>query len=70
MNQVSRPYSLSPREREVLALIGAGKANKEIAIETGMTYNTVKIHVRSVLQKMGVHSRTLAAIKYLQEDKG
>jgi two-component system NarL family response regulator len=69
MNQLHRPYSLSPREREVLALIGAGKANKEIASETGMTYNTVKIHVRSVLQKLGVRSRTLAAIQYLREEQ-
>jgi NarL family two-component system response regulator LiaR len=53
---------LTPREREVLALIGRGYANKRIALELGIAEKTVKTHVGHVLAKLGVSDRTQAAL--------
>jgi two-component system NarL family response regulator len=52
---------LTPREREVLALIARGPSDREIAQELTISLHTVKAHVRSVLQKMQVASRREAA---------
>jgi DNA-binding NarL/FixJ family response regulator len=54
--------ALTPREREVLALIGRGFANKRIALELGIAEKTVKTHVGHVLAKLGVSDRTQAAL--------
>jgi NarL family two-component system response regulator LiaR len=54
---------LTPREREVLALIGRGYANKRIARELGIAEKTVKTHVGHVLAKLGVSDRTQAALQ-------
>jgi DNA-binding NarL/FixJ family response regulator len=57
---------LSPRELEVLALIGKGKSNKEIASVLHLVEGTVKVHVTNILAKLGVADRTqavLAAVK-------
>jgi DNA-binding NarL/FixJ family response regulator len=53
---------LTPREREVLGLLGRGMANKRIAQELGISEKTVKIHVSRVLHKLGVADRTQAAL--------
>ena len=53
---------LTPREREVLGLIGRGSANKRIALELGVAEKTVKAHVGHILAKLGVSDRTQAAI--------
>jgi two-component system, NarL family, response regulator LiaR len=53
---------LTPREREVLVLIGRGYANKRIALELGLAEKTVKTYVGHVLAKLGVSDRTQAAI--------
>jgi DNA-binding NarL/FixJ family response regulator len=53
---------LTPREREVLALIGRGMANKVIARELGLSEKTVKAHVSNILAKLGVTDRTQAAL--------
>ena len=53
---------LTPREREVLALIGLGFPNKRIARELGLSEKTVKTHVGHVLAKLGVGDRTQAAV--------
>jgi DNA-binding NarL/FixJ family response regulator len=53
---------LTPREREVLELIGRGFANKRIALELGISEKTVKTHVGHVLAKLGVSDRTQAAL--------
>ncbi len=57
---------LSPREREVLALIVAGKSNKEIATALGISRATVKCHVSEIFSRMGVDDRTQAAVAALQ----
>jgi DNA-binding NarL/FixJ family response regulator len=53
---------LTPREQEVLDLIGRGFANKRIALELGIAEKTVKTHVGHVLAKLGVSDRTQAAL--------
>ncbi len=54
--------TLSPRQREVLMLLGAGKSNAEIAEELDCSLNTVKRHVTAVLQKLRLPNRTRAAM--------
>ena len=57
------PYeALTPREQEVLELIGRGLSNKRIARELGAAEKTVKNHVSRVLAKLGVADRTQAAL--------
>ena len=57
-----RYEELTPREREVLELIGRGYSNKRIAVELGAAEKTVKNHVSHVLAKLGVADRTQAAL--------
>ena len=54
--------ALTPAEIAVLRLIAAGNANKEIAEELGVTEDTVKGRVKSILSKLGANDRTHAAI--------
>lgn len=54
--------SLTPREREVLALLGQGMSNKRIASVLGVAEKTVKTHVSSVLAKLEVEDRVQAAL--------
>lgn len=59
--------SLTERETETLRLVARGLANKEIARELGVSEVTVKTHVSSVLSKLGLSSRTQAALFALKE---
>jgi NarL family two-component system response regulator LiaR len=58
---------LTPREREVLALVAAGRANKAIAFELGVAEKTVKTHVGNILGKLGLSDRTQAALYAVRE---
>jgi NarL family two-component system response regulator LiaR len=58
---------LTPRELDVLRLIGRGFANKRIARELSVSEKTVKTHVGHVLAKLGVTDRTQAAVLALHE---
>ena len=51
---------LTPRETEVIALIATGRTNAEIAQRIGRTEETVKVHVKNILQKLDVRDRTEA----------
>ncbi|GAB2947493.1 response regulator transcription factor [Micromonospora polyrhachis] len=57
-----RVASLTPREREILDRLARGLANQEIARDLHLAERTVKTHVSSVLAKLGVTSRTQAAL--------
>ena len=59
--------SLTPRELEILRHLAEGQSNKVIARELGITDGTVKLHVRSVLRKLGVRSRVEAAVLAVEE---
>ena len=54
--------ALSPREREILAAIGRGASNKEIARACAIAESTVKIHVQHLLRKLDVGSRVQLAV--------
>lgn len=53
---------LTQRERAVLELVGKGLANKQIAWRLGITEKTVKAHLGSIFDRLGVQDRTQAAI--------
>jgi len=63
--QLPRP-DLSARELQVLELIVAGLANKQIAFALSIAEHTVKNHVKSILDKLGVQDRTQAATSAIQ----
>jgi DNA-binding NarL/FixJ family response regulator len=58
---------LTPRETEVLPLVAEGLANKEIAAELGISENTVKFHLRNILEKLHAESRTEVAARAVRE---
>jgi DNA-binding NarL/FixJ family response regulator len=56
------PETLTRRETEVLRLLARGRSNKEIAVDLSIAEKTVKTHVSNILGKLGVSSRTQAAL--------
>jgi DNA-binding CsgD family transcriptional regulator len=60
--QSSTLPDLSPREREVLSLLGEGLSNRRISRLLGVTERTTKAHVGSILNKLGVESRLQAGL--------
>jgi len=54
-------FGLSPREREVLALIAQGRTNREIGDRLFISQKTVGVHVGNILAKLGVSGRVEAA---------
>jgi DNA-binding NarL/FixJ family response regulator len=57
---------LSPREMEILRCVTRGLSNKQIASELGISHQTVKNHMTSILDKLNVEDRTQAAVYALQ----
>jgi FixJ family two-component response regulator len=64
----ARFESLTPRERQIMALVTAGLMNKEVAFRIGITEMTVKIHRGHMMRKMGMKS--LADLVVIAEDLG
>ncbi|TVP55838.1 MAG: DNA-binding response regulator [Gemmatimonadales bacterium] len=56
-DELGEATDLTPRERNVVGLIGEGMSNKAIAKSLGISPNTVKSHVRNVMEKLALHSR-------------
>jgi FixJ family two-component response regulator len=67
-NAQARVETLTPRERDVLALVAAGLMNKQVAAELGIAEITVKIHRGRVMKKMG--TRSLADLVRITETLG
>jgi DNA-binding NarL/FixJ family response regulator len=57
---------LSPREEEILDLLAAGLLYKEIAAKLDIGQETVRTHIRHIYEKLHVHTRTEAVVKYLR----
>jgi DNA-binding NarL/FixJ family response regulator len=56
---------LTPREQEVLALLAKGYLYKQIGDELGISINTLRNRLRAIYEKLHVHSRTEATVKFL-----
>jgi len=61
-------YNLTAQEKRVLILLSSGLSNQQIAKKLGISINTTKVHVCSILQKMSVEDRTQAAVKAIREN--
>jgi DNA-binding NarL/FixJ family response regulator len=61
------PVSLTPREREVVILIAEGRSNREIAKQLVVSERTARTHVSNILTKLGLASRTQAAMWAVKE---
>jgi two-component system nitrate/nitrite response regulator NarL len=61
---------LTPRELEILGHIAEGQSNKAIARDLDISDGTVKLHVKSILRKLGMHSRVEAAVKAVEHGLG
>ena len=59
--------SLTPREREILALVAQGKANQDIGEYLGISLRTVKVHLANIFEKLGVNRRTEAVARLSSE---
>lgn len=62
-----KPTTLTDREAQVLSLLAQGKSNKEIASYLQIAEDTVKSHIRHILTKLGVQSRTQAVILAIRQ---
>jgi two-component system response regulator DegU len=58
---------LTPREMEILKYIGQGLLNKQIAVELGISEQTIKNHVTSILRKLNANARTEAVVLALRQ---
>jgi DNA-binding NarL/FixJ family response regulator len=61
---------LTKREHEILQLLSRGESNKTIAIALSISYDTVKQHVRHILNKLNMSSRVKAAVLFAKEQEG
>jgi RNA polymerase sigma factor (sigma-70 family) len=58
LSDIAEPFSeLSARQQEIITLVCDGLSNKEIAKSLGVTEGTVKIHLHSIYEQLGVRSR-------------
>lgn len=63
-----RGFGLTEREREVLTLVSEGASNRTIASSLCVTENTVKVHLRNIMEKLHVNNRLQAAARVLEEE--
>lgn len=60
---------LTERESEILSCLTKGRANKEIAAHMNISVPTVRTHLRHIYEKLAVHSRAEAIVKYFTETR-
>ncbi len=60
---------LAPREKDILSLLSKGYANKEIADSLSLSVETVRSYLKSIYDKMQVHSRSEAVARYMSSEK-
>lgn len=65
----SRLWALTPREAEVLERIAAGQSTRRMASEMDVTVSTLRSYIKSVLTKLGVHTRLQAAVIANRQDQ-
>ena len=65
MQRAPEIKTLTDREEQVLMHLAKGYAYKEIADRLNISFETVRTYVRSIYEKLHVHSRTEATLKYL-----
>ncbi len=63
----ANPYQLTPKEKEVLTSLSKGNSYKLIAEDIGISIDTVRSHIRSIYEKLHVHSQTEAVSKAINE---
>jgi len=63
----STPDSLTPTEIKIMALLGRGNSNKEIASQLNCSVKTIKNHLNSIFQKLDVSNRTEAVVKAIEK---
>ncbi len=61
------PDQLTAREREVLRLVANGTTNREIAIALSVTENTIKVHLRNILEKLHLQNRIQATVYAIRQ---
>jgi DNA-binding CsgD family transcriptional regulator len=62
-SELAARFSLTHREIETAQLLRSGLSSRQIAADLGISVNTVRRHIESVLLKLDVHTRTAAAAK-------
>ncbi|MFC1591635.1 LuxR C-terminal-related transcriptional regulator [Thermodesulfobacteriota bacterium] len=68
---LKKVVKMTKREQEIIALIGRGMSNKEIAQNLNLATHTIKSHVHNILEKLALHSRLqVAAFSHNQKDPG
>lgn len=60
---------LSPREREILRMLARGLSGEDIARELGLSWETVRTHVRNAMTKLGAKTRTQAVVAAMERDE-
>jgi DNA-binding NarL/FixJ family response regulator len=58
----------SPRQAEIVSMIAGGLEDKEIAHELGVSVTTVRTHLQRLYRQIGVHNRSRATVKWLEQD--
>ncbi len=61
--------ALSEREQEILRIVADGASNKDVARRLGISVNTVRVHVHDIFKKLGITSRTQAALYVLRAER-
>lgn len=61
------PYQLTPREKEILSLLSQGNSYKIIAVQSDISLDTVRTHIKKIYEKLQVHSQTEAVSKAINE---